>query len=389
MTHEEKGIAMDAVLQPLFERGFDGIQEVLATIFNVAMRAEREKVLCAELHERTEERRGYANGFKPKTLKTRMGELSLRIPQVRGDVSFYPSALERGQRGEKALALAAAEMYVNGVSTRRVRNVMEALCGFDISASQVSEAAKMLDAELEKWRNRPIGCTKALVLDAMYEQVRMNGSVVSCAVLIATGIQEDGHRSILGVSASLSEAEPHWRTFLHSLKNRGLNGVSFIVSDDHEGLKAALRATFPGVPWQRCQTHLQRNAQAYVTKADLRSTVAADIRAIFNAPSRQEAERLLAVACEKYAQSQAKLASWMEDNLPDGFAVFALPEHMRRRLRTSNLLEMLNRQIRRRTRVVGLFPNEESLIRLISAILMETSEDWETDKVYLNMEGMP
>jgi len=219
--------------------------------------------------------------------------------------------------------------------------------------------------------------------------VRIDGAVVSCAVLIATGIRQDGRRTILGISAKISEAEPHWRAFLQSLKERGIHGVVFIVSDDHEGLKRALQATFPGVPWQRCQTHLQRNAQAYITKADLRAPVAADIRAIFNAPSREEAERLLAAACERYGKTQAKLAAWMEDNLPDGFAVFALPEPLRRRLRTSNMAEMLNRQIRRRTRVVGLFPNEDSLLRLVSAILMEISEDWETDKIYLNMEALP
>ena len=185
------------------------------------------------------------------------------------------------------------------------------------------------------------------------------------------------------------EAEPHWRVFLQSLKEQGLHGVVFIVSDDHDGLKLALKATFPGIPWQRCRTHLQRNAQDYISKADLRGPVAGDIRAIFNAPSREEAERLLAAACERYGKTQAKLAAWMEDNLPDGFAVFALPEPLRRRLRTSNMAEMLNRQIRRRTRVVGLFPNEDSLLRLVSAILMEISEDWETDTIYLNMEALP
>jgi len=389
MTHVEKGSAMDAVLQPLFERGFDGIQDVLETVLNVAMRIEREKALGAAPHERTDDRRGYANGFKPKALRTRMGALALQIPQVRGEVSFYPSALERGQRGEKALALAAAEMYVNGVSTRRVRKVMETMCGFEISAAQVSEASQLLDRDLINWRNRSIGCVKALVLDAFYEQVRIGGAVVSCAVLVASGIRLDGRRSILGLSAKISEAEPHWRAFLLSLKQRNLHGVSFIVSDDHPGLKSALKSSFSGVPWQRCQTHLQRNAQTYITKADLRAPVAADIRAIFNASSREEAERLLAAACEKYGKSQAKLAAWMEDNIPDGFAVFALPEPIRRRLRTSNMAEMLNRQVRRRTRVVGLFPNEDSLLRLVSALFMEISEDWETDKIYLNLETLP
>ena len=390
MTHEEKGTAMEAVLQPVFERGFDGIGEVLSAVLNFAMLIEREKALGAQPYERTAERGGHANGFKPRTLKTRVGELSLRVPQVRGtEEPFSPSMLERGQRHERALALAVAEMYVQGVSTRKVRQVMEELCGLDVSSEQVSRASRLLDAELEKWRNRPLGCVKALVLDALYEKVRMDGAVVSCAVLVATGVLADGRRTVLGVSAAASEAEVHWRGFLQGLKDRGMSGVAFVVSDNHEGLKAALAAALPGVAWQRCQCHLQRNAQAYVTKQDLKGQAAADIRAVFNAPSLDEARRLLDAAVEKYSKSQSKLAAWMEENLPEGFAVFRLPEPMRRRLRTSNMAENLNRQIRRRTRVAGLFPCESSLLRLVSAVLSEISEEWETGKIYLSTEGMP
>lgn len=390
MTHEEKGTAMEAVLQPVFERGFDGIGEVLSAVLNFAMLIEREKALGAQPYERTAERGGHANGFKPRTLKTRVGELSLRVPQVRGtDEPFSPSMLERGQRHERALALAVAEMYVQGVSTRKVRQVMQELCGLDVSSEQVSRASGLLDAELQKWRNRPIGCVKALVLDALYEKVRMDGSVVSCAVLVATGVLADGRRTVLGVSAAVSEAEIHWRSFLQGLRDRGMSGVAFVVSDDHEGLKAALAAALPGVAWQRCQCHLQRNAQSYVTKHDLKAQVAADIRAIFNAPSLGEAKRLLDAAVEKYSKTQAKLAAWMEENIPEGFAVFRLPEPMRRRLRTSNMAENLNRQVRRRTRVAGLFPSEASLLRLVSAVLSEISEEWETGKIYLSTEGMP
>lgn len=381
---------MEAVLQPVFERGFDGIGEVLSAVLNFAMLIEREKALGAQPYERTAERGGHANGFKPRTLKTRVGELSLRVPQVRGtDEPFSPSMLERGQRHERALALAVAEMYVQGVSTRKVRQVMQELCGLDVSSEQVSRASGLLDAELQKWRNRPIGCVKALVLDALYEKVRMDGSVVSCAVLVATGVLADGRRTVLGVSAAVSEAEIHWRSFLQGLRDRGMSGVAFVVSDDHEGLKAALAAALPGVAWQRCQCHLQRNAQSYVTKHDLKAQVAADIRAIFNAPSLGEAKRLLDAAVEKYSKTQAKLAAWMEENIPEGFAVFRLPEPMRRRLRTSNMAENLNRQVRRRTRVAGLFPSEASLLRLVSAVLSEISEEWETGKIYLSTEGMP
>jgi len=390
MTHDVKGIAMDAVLQPLFERGFDGIQEVLSSVLNFAMLVEREKALGAQPYERTPERAGHANGFKPRSLKSRMGELSLRVPQVRGsDEPFSPSVLERGQRHERALLLALAEMYTQGIATRRVSDVLETMCGFEVSAAQVSRASALLDGELEKWRNRPLGCVKALVLDAFYEKVRMDGSVISCAVLVASGVLGDGRRTVLGVSASVSEAEIHWRLFLQSLLDRGMSGVRFIVSDAHSGLKAALRATFPGSAWQRCQCHLQRDAQAHITKHDLKSEVAADIRAVFNAPSPEEAKRLLAAAVEKYSKTQSKLAAWMEDNIPEGLAVFGLPEPMRRRLRTSNITENLNRQVRRRTRVAGLFPNEASLLRLVSAVLSEIGEEWETGKIYLNTEGMP
>jgi transposase-like protein len=322
------------------------------------------------------------------THEEKINALDLKVPQVRGIDPFHPDVLERGQRSEKAIKLAIAEMYVQGVATRRVKRVMETMCGFEVSSTQVSKASKELDAELEKWRNRPIGCAKALILDARYEKVRLNGSVVSCAVLIASGILEDGRRSVLGVSVAVSEAELHWRKFLISLKERGLNGVQFVVSDDHEGLKAALKATLPGAAWQRCQCHLQRNAQAYVTRKGQKEKVAADIRSVFNAPSLDEAQRLLELTIEKYREKQTRLAVWMEENIPEGLAVFSLPESMRRRLRTTNMAENLNRQIRRRTRTASLFPNEASLLRLVTAVVNEISDEWEAGDVYLNVKGM-
>ena len=223
------------------------------------------------------------------------------------------------------------------------------------------------------------------MLDARYEKVRHGGSVRSCAVLVAVGVDGEGRRTILGTSVSLSEAEPHWREFLKSLQDRGLCGVRYVVSDDHDGLKAALTARMPGVAWQRCQCHLQRNAMAYVPKVSMRKQAAADIRDIFNSPDRQEAEARLGRYVRKYSQPAPKLAEWMEQNIPEGFTVFILPEPHRRFMRTTNMLERLNEEIKRRTRVVGLFPNESSLLRLAGAILMETDEDWQTGKRYLNM----
>jgi putative transposase len=392
MTHshfvELDNIKLDNILQPIFEKGFEGMSEVMAEILNIAMNIERQEYLKADAYERSADRIGYANGYKPRSIKTRVGKVEVQVPQVRGTEPYKPSMLEVGQRQEKALAVAVAEMYVQGVSTRKVKKVMQELCGFDVSSAQVSQAAKELDEVLEKWRQRPLGEITALILDARYEKVRMDGCVVSCALLTACGIDSKGYRQVLGTSVSLSEAEVHWRNFLESLLKRGMHGVKYIVSDSHTGLTGALRSVLPGVLWQRCQFHLQQNAQPYITKKSLKSNVANDIRTVFNAPDEKEASRLLKLYIEKYSKTQKELAVWMEDNIPDGFAVFQLPNHMRQKLRTSNMMENLNRQIKRRTGRVGAFTNEESLLRLASAILSEISDDWESNKRYLDMNGL-
>ena len=223
------------------------------------------------------------------------------------------------------------------------------------------------------------------MLDATYVKVRHGGSVIDCSVLIAAGVREDGKRMVLGCSVSLSEAEVHWREFLESLVRRGLHGVELITSDNHAGLKAALRAVMPAVKWQRCQFHLQQNAAAYVPKVELRPQVARDIRAIFNAPNRAEADRLLELAVERYRKVAPALVNWIGANIAEGLTVFEYPEHHRRRLRTSNMLERLNCELKRRTRVATLFPNEASILRLATAVLAEISEDWETGRIYLSM----
>ena len=386
MTHATDDSAISTALEQIIENGFDGLDTAVSILINEAMRIERSRVLEAEPWQRTERRKGYANGYKPKTVKSRVGELALQIPQVRGGTAFYPSALEKGLRSERALTLAMAEMYINGVSTRKVNDVLKELCGLEVTSTQVSRAAGLLDEQLEKWRNRPLGHTPFVQLDARYEKVRHGGSVINCAVLIATGVTVEGRRSVLGVSVSLSEAEAHWRAFLSSLKDRGLHGVIMITSDDHQGLKAALKSVFNGVSWNRCHVHLQRNAAAYVPKVAMRSAVARDIANILSAPSRDEARRLLDLAVESYRSKAPRLSSWMEENVPEGFTVFMLPYGMRPRLRTTNMLERLNREIKRRTQVASLFPNEASLLRLVSAILMETSEEWETSRKYLTLE---
>lgn len=386
MTENPNQIIAETVLDPILKSGLEGLPEAVALLLDQAMLIEREHHIGAGPYQRTEARDGHANGFKGRQLNTRIGAISLRVPQVRGsEEPFFPSALERGQRSEKALTIAIAEMYLQGVSTRRVTKIMEELCGLDITSSQVSRAAAELDEMLEAWRNRELESVSHLVLDARYEKVRHNGVVRSSAVLIAVGVRSrDGKRSVLGCSVSLSEAEVHWREFLSSLKKRGLELPKSTTSDAHEGLKAALEAVFPGGAWQRCQFHLQQNAQAYVPKQSMKEEVAADIRAIFNTASLAEAEGKLSKALQKYRKSAPELCDWMEHNLAEGFTIFSLPEPVRKRLRTSNLMENLNLQIRRRTRVASIFPNAASCLRLVSAILMEISDEWEDSKAYLN-----
>lgn len=386
MAHREHGNAFDDAMELLIENGFDGMADVLRILLNEAMKIEREDALAAGAYQRTPDRRGYANGFKPKTVDTRMGRIAVDVPQVRGDVEFYPSALEKGCRSERALKVAIAEMYVKGISTRRVTSVLEKMCGLQISSTQVSRAAKILDEELNNWRNRPLGEYPYLILDAHYEKVRQNGSVQSCAVFTAIGVNTDGKREILGVSVSLSEAEVHWREFLRSLLDRGLHGVRLISSDAHSGLGAARQSLFNGIAWQRCQFHLQRNAQAYVPKKAMQKQVSDDIADIFAAPSGELAQVRLKYYIEKYAVSASKLSEWMEENLPEGLTVFQLPAKHRKRMRTTNPLERLHEELNRRTRVARLFPNEASLLRLVSAIEMEISEDWVAGKRYLDMK---
>lgn len=384
MTYRQSDLTLPVeFLEEIAAQGFDALPELIRTVMNEAMRLERQKYLGVAPYERSSKRQGHANGFKPHTAKTRVGEITLAVPQVR-EGGFFPQALEKGLRSERALTLALAEMYVQGVSTRDVTAIIEKLCGSSVSSSQVSRATQQLDETLTAWRQRPLGEIAYLFLDARYERVRRDGQICDAAILIAIGVDSSGHRRVLGVSVSLGEHEVHWRSFMQSLVERGLRGVQLIVSDSHAGLKAARQAVFGGVPWQRCQFHLQQNAQAYVPRKEMQAQVAADIRTIFNAPDRATADQYLARTVQKYAKTASKLADWLEKNIPEGLTVFAFPVEHQRRLRTTNGVERLNREIDRRTTVVSIFPNEAACLRLISAILVETDEAWQTNKKYLS-----
>ena len=385
----DQDTAIEALMEQLIANGAEDMASVFSGLFDLAMRIEREQFLEAGHYERTPLRRGYANGAKPKRLDTPAGTVTVNVPKTAGhDEPFYPQSLERGRRSSRAVMLAVAEMYVKGVSTRDAEAVMKEFGIESLSSTQVSRAAKLLDDELEAWRNRPLGEIRYLIVDARYEKVRDGGVVRDAAVLSAIGIGPDERRRVLGVSCALSEAEVHWRAFLESLISRGMRGVQFVVSDDHAGLRAARKAVLTGATWQRCQFHLAQNAIHHAPSLAIRKRIGAELRQIWNAQDPNLATESLRRLVESYRDKAAKLAAWLEDNVPDGLAVFTLPEAHRRRLRTSNPMERaIQQEIKRRTQKVRVFPNEKSLERLVSAVLVEIDDKWASaDKAYIKWE---
>ena len=376
MTNNDTTIAR--LLEQLIAEGPQAMREVTTTLMNVAMSLEREQFLGAGHYQRDPERRGYANGYKPKRIDTTAGTLHLDVPKTSGSAEpFYPQSLERGRRSCRAVMLAAAEMYVKGVSTRAVEGVLAEFGIEGLSSTQVSRAAKLLDADLEAWRNRALGHFRYIFLDARYEKTREHGVADDCAVLTAIGIDDLGRRRVLGVSIKVSEAEVHWRAFLESLVARGLQGVAFITSDDHAGLKAARKAVLPGARWQRCQFHLAQNAIHHAPNLSVRKSIGEELRAVWNAKTLDVAEAELKALVVRYRKDAPKLANWLETAVPEGLAVFKLPKEHRRRLRTSNPIERsIQQELKRRSQKIRVFPNEASLERLVSAILVEIDETW-------------
>lgn len=390
MTEPTQLSTESTLINMLFDYGItDGMPRIAELLLNMAMLLERSQHLRAQDYERSDARTGYANGFKDKTLVTSIGKLNLNIPQVRNCTEpFYPSLLEKGTRFQKALKVSIAEMYLQGISTRKVTKVIDSLCGLNISSTQVSNLTSEIDEELTQWRNRPLPPIEHLILDATYLKVRVDSCVCDCAVLIAVGISRTtGKRMILGTSAQLSEAEIHWRTFLSSLKERGMSIPNTITSDAHEGLRKAITTVFPGVPWQRCQFHLQQNALGYVPKQSMKTQVSGDIRSIFDSRDKSSSLERLQQVAQSYAKSAPQLAKWLSDNIPQGLAIQDYPPKIRKKLRTSNMMENINKQIKRRTKVACLFPNTNSIERLVSALLQEISDEWETGRSYLLLDS--
>ena len=366
------------LMEQLIAQGPGGMAAVFTRLFNLAMRFERENFLGARHYERNDERRGYANGVKSKRIDTPAGTLILDIPKTAGtDEPFYPQSLDRGTRTSRAVMLAVAEMYVKGVSTRDVADILDKFGIDGLSSTQVSRASKLLDHELEQWRNRPLGLICYLILDARYEKVRIDGVVRDATILSAIGIGPDSHRSLLGVSIALSEAEVHWRAFLDSLVSRGMRGVQFITSDDHAGLGAARRAVFGGVTWQRCQFHLARNAIHHAPSQAVRGTIGAELRAVWNAKDLTAANEELRLLVQRYAKTAPDLSRWLERNIPEGLAVFSLPDTHRLKMRTSNPIERaVQQELKRRTIKIRVFPSIDALLRLVTAVLVEIDDQW-------------
>jgi putative transposase len=365
--------------------GEDFLRELVQRTVQQVLESEMTRFLGAGTYERNGERRGWRNGYKPRTLKTRVGELELMVPKDR-DGEFQTEWFERYPRSEKALVLAMLQMDVEGVSTRKVSAITEALCGLEVSKSQVSSLTAKLDAEIAEWRMRPLTLSYPyLVVDARYEKVRPGGAVVSQGVLVATGIDERGYREVLGAWVAESESEASWGEVFAELRQRGLRGVRYVVSDDHAGMVKAIGRHFQGAVWQRCQVHFVRNALS-LCGVQQRPLVLSRMRSVTEAPTRETAQNALALAVAELEKKAPKTALLLEEHGEEILGVDALPEAHRKRMRTTHMLERQNQELKRRTRVVRVFPNGQSCLRLVSALLMETSQEW-MDRLYLRMEG--
>jgi transposase-like protein len=367
----------------------DFLREIVERVLQEVLEAEMTEHVGAAPHERTDTRKGHRNGHKPRMLRTRVGTLNLLVPQDR-EGTFSTRLFSRYQRNEKALVLALMEMYVEGVSTRKVKDVTEELCGTTFSKSLISSLAGRLDAELEAWRSRPLEAKAYpyLFVDARYEKARVDGRVVSQGALVVSGVRDDGYREILAVEVADTESEATYQEMFRSLKSRGLSSVELVVSDDHKGLKAAITRHFQGASWQRCQVHYVRNLLGMVSFAK-RKELGADLRAIFAATSREQALGIASSVANKWLEKgNEKVAEHLEEYLEECLSCLAFPESHRRRIRTTNGLERLNQEIKRRTRVVRIFPNGQSCLRLVTALAVEQSEEWLTSRRYLDMEEL-
>jgi putative transposase len=374
-------------LKQLLSEERDLLQTIIEQTVQQVLEAEMDEALQAGKSERSEHRMGYRSGYYSRTLITRVGKIELRVPQDRQG-RFRTEVFERYQRSEKALVAAMLEMYVQGVSTRKVKSITEELCGHEFSSSSVSRIVKTLDEELEKFAQRRLEEPYPyLILDARYEKVREDGAVRSQAVLVAIGINWEGRRNVLAVELAQRESTSSWRELLVSLRQRSLQGVEFVVSDDHAGLRRAIQEVLPEAVWQRCYVHFLRNALDYLPrKAD--DDCLQELRWIYDRRDAQEARRDLAAWLAKWGKRYAKLCVWVEENIEETFSFYRLPRQHHKNLKSTNMLERLMEELKRRTLVVRIFPNAAACLRLVRALAVEIHENWIEAMQYLNMDPL-
>ena len=375
----------EGLLSGLLSGDGTGVAKLMESMLNQVLAAQADDAAGAQRYERNDGRLAYRSGTRVRTLYTRVGPLTLQVPQLR-DGSFSTDIFKRYQRSEQAFVLAMLEMVVQGVSTRKVAAITEELCGIEVSKSCVSRLCEALDARLAAFNERRLeGKFPFVLIDAMYIKVRSDERVQSKAVLIASGINEQGYRQVLGLAVGDSESASTWGDFLKALKARGLCGVDWVVSDDHEGLKAAVHRHLQGAAWQRCQVHLMRNVLGH-TPHKLKAEVGEALKLVLYSRNQQEARVQLNAFINQFESKAAKAVKCLENGFDDATAVFALPEKYRKRLRTTNMQERLNEEVRRRERVIRIFPNEHSAKRLVGALLAETNENW-SERLYLDMQA--
>lgn len=365
--------------------GGDAVRELFRSVLEEVLECEMTDALQARPGERTAERLGYRSGSYTRTLITRVGKLELRVPQDRTG-HFSTQLFERYQRSEKALVSALAQMYVQGVSTRKVKAITEELCGHSFSASSISDINKTLDEQLAQFASRRLDEEYPyLILDARYERVRENGTIHKRAVLIAIGINWDGRRCVLGVDLANRESRSSWKEFLLGLRSRGLTGVELVVSDDHAGLRAAIPEVLPEAAWQRCYVHFLRNCLDHLPKRGDDDCLR-ELRWIYERRNIGEARNDLAAWISKWESRYPKLVAWVEESIDETLTFYRLPAQHHKHMKSTNMLERLNEEIKRRTHVVRIFPNAESCLRLVRALAVETHENWIEATRYLNMD---
>ena len=354
-------------------------RDLLEKMFDEIVRLERESTRGVSYDHRVGDSVSYTNSYKQNGISRPSGTLNGLVSSELSpvDTPLYPSTFKRGQRSSEALLNAAAECYIEGVSTRDIGKIFDQFGIESMSSTQVSNTSKKLDEGFEPWRNRYLGEFPYLILNVGYEKLRLTGIVRDVAVLTAVGIDRQGHRRILGVSVDVKEAELHWREFLECLVRRGLSGVEYIVSDAHPGLKAARKAVFTGSRWQRCQQDLMEDGVKQATNEKIRKCLATELRTVYNAETEEQAKDVLETLVAKYSSESTTLAKWLDKNIPDGLTVYSLPPHHRIKMRTSNLMKrILNQQIKQQTRQLRIFPNTSSLLRVVTSVIVEIDDDW-------------